>query len=81
MPLSLEDWLRERHENCLRLAEQKVGAEREGWLEDAAYFSRAMTTIVALRSLVGTWEDPGPMGTLYQMPRAISFAKSALGKT
>jgi hypothetical protein len=32
----------------------------------------------ALRSVIRTWEDPGPMGTMYEMPRAISFAKSVL---
>lgn len=32
-------WVQERHENCLRIAAQKIGQERYGWLEDAAYFA------------------------------------------
>jgi hypothetical protein len=34
----------------------------------------------ALLSIVRTWEDPGPMGTMYEMPRAVNYAKSILGK-
>lgn len=32
----------------------------------------------ALEYVVRTWEDPGLMGTTYQMPRAISEAKRVL---
>jgi hypothetical protein len=34
----------------------------------------------ALRHVVRTWDDPGPMGTMYQMPRAISAARAAIAK-
>lgn len=33
---------------------------------------------LALRSVVRAWENPGPMGMLYEMPREISYAKSVL---
>ena len=36
---------------------------------------------IALRSLINAWNDPGPMGTMYEMPRAVSYAKSVLGET
>lgn len=36
---------------------------------------------LALRSVIRAWEDPGPMGTLYEMPREISYAKSVLPET
>lgn len=34
----------------------------------------------ALSSIISTWDEPGPMGTLYAMPRAISYAKSVLDR-
>lgn len=38
-------WLIARLQNCRRLADQRVGADRDGWLEDAAYFSAAIGLI------------------------------------
>jgi hypothetical protein len=32
----------------------------------------------ALRSVIRAWTDPGDMGTMYVMPRAVSHAKSVL---
>lgn len=36
---------------------------------------------LALRSVIRAWDDPGPMGRLYEMPREISYAKSVLPET
>lgn len=47
--LTVLEWARERYANTLRLAGEKTGADREGWLEDAAYWRE----IVALIS----WRD------------------------
>lgn len=44
-PLSVADWLRERHANCLRIAKTKTGRDRDDWLEDAHYFAAAIEII------------------------------------
>jgi hypothetical protein len=42
---TLIEWLQERYENCLRHARQKPGWDRDGWLEDAAYFKEALNRL------------------------------------
>jgi hypothetical protein len=37
-PGKLLEWLNERYNNCLRIADLKLGQDRQGWLEDAEYF-------------------------------------------
>lgn len=41
----LLEWLRDRQANCIRIARLKTAKEREGWLEDAAYFQGAINAI------------------------------------
>jgi hypothetical protein len=43
--LSLCEWLAEREENALRIALGKRGSDKDGWLEDAAYFRAAYSAI------------------------------------
>lgn len=48
-PLSdVTAWLRERLDNCQRLAARKAGTDRAGWLEDAAYFTAALNAVSSL---------------------------------
>lgn len=44
-PADVRAWLFARLQNCARLADQKEGRDRDGWLEDAAYFSAAIGLI------------------------------------
>lgn len=45
--MELVDWLNERAANCRRIAADKRGADRTGWLEDEAYFRRAAAVVAA----------------------------------
>jgi hypothetical protein len=48
--LTLAEWLEERYQNCLRLAEHKRGEDRRGWLEDAEYFRLAREMVKGQRN-------------------------------
>jgi len=41
----LLDWLKEREANARAIAQRKTGEDRDGWLEDAAYFKAAAATV------------------------------------
>ena len=47
----LLDWLKEREANARAIAQRKVGEDRDGWLEDAAYFKAAASIV---------WESAAP---------------------
>lgn len=40
--MTVAEWLTERMDNCHRLAAQKNGVDRAGWLDDAEYFRLAV---------------------------------------
>lgn len=42
---SLEEWLTERRDNCIRIAKNKTRQDRQGWLEDADRFEQCIQVI------------------------------------
>jgi hypothetical protein len=50
---TLVDWIEEREQNALRIADSKHGADRQGWLEDAAYFSQCKESVLAVEKVHG----------------------------
>jgi len=39
---------------------------------------RIATLESMLRTIIRMWDDPGPMGSMYQMERAVSYARFIL---
>ena len=44
------DWLRERRDNALRIAESKQGEDRAGWMDDVGFFEKAADMLANLKS-------------------------------
>jgi hypothetical protein len=44
----LVEWLKERRENCLRIAATRPDEQRAGWEEDAAYFTAAIFAVLGI---------------------------------
>jgi hypothetical protein len=42
---SLEEWITDRRDNCIRIAKTKVREDRQGWLEDAARFEQVLQVL------------------------------------
>jgi hypothetical protein len=65
--LSVVEWARERYENSERIAAQKTGTDRDGWLEDVAYW-RAIVSV--LSSLQAAQPTLASMAIRYDMKSA-----------
>jgi hypothetical protein len=51
-------WLQARRDNCYRIALQKEGTDRDGWLEDAVYFTSAVMVVQAYLETASLLERP-----------------------
>lgn len=52
--LGLRAWLVERYESATAIAARKTGADRAGWLEDAAYFKAAVKALDGRADAIAT---------------------------
>lgn len=58
-PAKVHAWLIERLENACRISGLKAGADRDGWLEDAAYLSVAVNLAaqaITLQAEIDGWK-------------------------
>lgn len=55
LPETIE-WIRERRANCLGIAREKTGADRDGWIEDARYFEATETYLRTAAQLTKSHE-------------------------
>ena len=56
------EWARERLSNSRIIANAKTGEDREGWLEDVAYWEAIVETFEALRWLVDALDSGSRRG-------------------
>jgi hypothetical protein len=62
--MTLIEWLYERLDNCNRLAKEKRGADKAGWIEDASYFEAAIdmaSDAATLRGYIRTYGETPTM--------------------
>jgi len=45
--IDVMNWLEERRDNCRRIAAERSGNDRNGWLDDYEHFSAAIALIEA----------------------------------
>lgn len=83
-PEEVKAWLGDRLANCKRLASHKSGADRDGWLDDAAFFSAAIGLIDVkpkdlphAHSLDATLAERAEIKVTEKMVRAGGFALAA----
>jgi hypothetical protein len=60
-PISLLEWIDERLQNCLRIAQNKQGDDRDGWIEDAAYFTAIKDSVSRLMGASADRHENAPL--------------------
>jgi len=80
--LSVEEWVAERHANCLRIAKREFDEDRAGWLEDAAFFQEILAQLVRLAAAEAEIErlrldlrlaNTGGLDLLYRIRAALGW--------
>jgi hypothetical protein len=77
--LNLFFWLDERLQNCRRIARLKRGDDRQGWLEDASYFSRAKEAVRLLMEASGDEHANCPLRTYIALRLLRAFNNGTEG--
>lgn len=58
--MPLEDWVKERYENCLCIARGKTDPDRAGWLDDACYFKAILEILEAVNQAAKYYNEHYP---------------------
>lgn len=69
-PARVHAWIVERLENACRIASTKTGADRDGWLNDAAYLAGASTLLMKAID-AGAKVDPAALRATTAWPAEI----------
>ncbi len=80
--LTVEEWIKDRHANCLRIAKTKPeGFDKAGWLEDADYFQAVLErlqTVPTTRTDITAWKFDN---LVMMIRRMIWMARKETGDT
>lgn len=49
--MTTQDWIRERLDNCHKIAATKTGKDRASWLQDAIHLAATLEAFAALKSI------------------------------